>query len=210
MTSLALSRPCPSAEQLRNKALAVAQPHGWGPAELRDWPLKAFAMIRLFFMVKEQGRWPYRLQWAIVAMLPKGGSSAPDDRCPIIILPIVYRIRAGVRAQEVQSWLGRVETLALDFAFSIQRATWLGQEFDGLPLDWSKRYDHVPLCMLETAMWRAGLGPHIARRFISMYRAPRRIVVDGLVGETRQPRRCVSAGCPAATTLLALTWCCDR
>ena len=64
---------------------------------------------------------------AIVAMLPKKGTSAPDDRRPIVLLPIIYRIWAGIRAQELITWLVRVgilqkgqsagaEYMAADFA----------------------------------------------------------------------------------------------
>ena len=60
-------------------------------------------------------------------------------------------------------------------------------------------------------MRRAGLSSQIVRAFITMYHALRRIIVDGLAGETRRPRRCIPAGCPAVTTLLALLhWCWDH
>jgi len=63
------------------------------------------------------------------------------------------------------------ETLANDFTLLIQHATWLGQKFDGLALDWSKCYDHVPLDMLQEAMEVADFGP-----FMAMCRTPRRII----------------------------------
>ena len=43
------------------------------------------------------------------------------------------------------------------------------------------------------------MGPMMA-----MYQAPRHIKVDGAVGESRVPLRCIPPGCPAAVDVLAL------
>ena len=56
-------------------------------------------------------------------------------------------------------------------------------------------------------MLAAGVRANLVKPFMAMYRAPRRIVADGLAGEPHRPLRRIPAGCPAATTLLALlTW----
>ena len=39
-----------------------------------------------------------------VPMLPKRGSDAPLDRCPICLLPCVYPLRGAVRSHLLRDW----------------------------------------------------------------------------------------------------------
>ena len=97
-----------------------------------DLPDAALQLIAdLLHIVENTGRWPVALEEAIVAMLTKGGTAEPDDRRPIVLLPLLYRLWASLRAQELQAWLrehdvlqsgqaASAETLAADFALSFR------------------------------------------------------------------------------------------
>ena len=195
---------------------------GWRTRDLKDLPLPALDLLARFLrLVEERGRWPAVLREAMVAMLPKKGTAAPDDRRPIVLLAIMYRLWAKVRAQEVQAHLvhlcilatgsgASAETLAADLALLMQRARAQGEHVDGLALDWRKCYDHMPLSVVEGALRAAGFADALVGPIIDMYRAPRRIVADGLCGERRHPTHCIPAGCPAATMVLALITYCWR
>ena len=159
----------------------------------------------------------------MVAMLPKKGTAAPDDRRPIVLLAIFYRWWAKVRAGEFQSWLiaqnilargtaASAETLAADLALAIQEARANDCHVEGLALDWSKCYDHMPLELVERVLTAAGFARSFIGPLMAMYRAPRRIVADGLCGERRFPTHCIPPGCPCARMVLALPtygWRCD-
>ena len=44
----------------------------------------------------------------MVAMLDKGGSQDPLDKRPIVLLPVVYRLWAAIRARTFRAWLAEV------------------------------------------------------------------------------------------------------
>ena len=81
-------------------------PDGWRTRDLKDLPPDALEVVARFMaLVEAAGRWPAKLTNAIVAMLPKKGTAAPDDRRPIVLMAILYRWWAKIRAGEVQDWL---------------------------------------------------------------------------------------------------------
>ena len=197
---------------------------GWRPVELKDLPQQALEwVVRFFKVVERAGRWPKSLRHAGVAMLEKKGTPEPDDRRPIVLLPIFYRWWAAVRAQQLQSWMRQhklleagpmasAESLANDLAFIMQRARAFGAHFDGVALDWSKCYDRMPLPLVEEALRAAGVPSELVRPLVDMYKAPRRVLADGRAGEERVPTHCIPAGCPMATMVLALftyAWRCE-
>ena len=69
---------------------------GWRYAELKDWSWDLFelyaAVLRL---VEAEGRWPGSIQPNVVCMLPKGGTHAPDDRRPIVLLSVLCGASGG-------------------------------------------------------------------------------------------------------------------
>ena len=79
------------------------------------------------------------------------------------------------------------ENLACDLALLLQQAWALGSHVDGIPLDWSKCYDHMPLVLVADFLEACGLGEEFIRPLTDMYEAPRRVVADGLCGEPRRP-----------------------
>ena len=184
--------------------------------DLKDLPLEALTVLADFFtLVEAANRWPAALRDAIVAMLPKKGTAAPSDRRPIVLLTILYRLWAKVRAQEFQDWLvsnhilargmaASAEVQAADLALILQRARAGGLHVDGLALDWSKCYDHMPLGVVGDALRACGLASSFVSLITDMYSAPRRIVADGLCGHRRVPTHCIPPGCPAATMILSV------
>ena len=70
----------------------------------------------------------------------------------------------------------------------------------------------MPLELVERVLQAAGFAQSFIGPLMAMYRAPRRIVADGLCGERRYPTHCIPPGCPCATMVLALPtygWRCD-
>ena len=51
-------------------------------------------------------RWPAAFS-NLVCLLPKGGSADPDDRRPVVLLSVIYRIWAAARAVPLRRWLRR-------------------------------------------------------------------------------------------------------
>lgn len=50
----------------------------------------------MFEAVEATGRWPVELSRNMVCLLRKGGTLAPGDRSPIVLLAIVYRLWAAI------------------------------------------------------------------------------------------------------------------
>eukprot|EP00972_Heterocapsa_arctica_P077605 11445275-Heterocapsa_arctica.AAC.1 len=97
----------------------------------------------------------------MVAMLTKGGSEDPADRRPIVLLSVVYRLWACVRAATMREWLARAGVFrakgsgcaadwqAYELVLILAEARAKGQPLAGLATDWSKCYDRLPLDILR-------------------------------------------------------------
>lgn len=100
-------------ERTRRRAritTAAPRPRARPPASAwhRSWPLRSAApAAAVLSPVERLGRWPTGLRANCVALLPKGGSAAPGDQRPIVLLPVVYRIWAALRGRLLQTWLLR-------------------------------------------------------------------------------------------------------
>eukprot|EP00972_Heterocapsa_arctica_P085548 12609277-Heterocapsa_arctica.AAC.1 len=85
---------------------------GWSTRELKDWPLRLLALFtKLYKVVGKVYRWPLALEHSMVAMLTKGGSDDPEDRRPIVLLSVIYRLWACIRAATMRAWLARAGML---------------------------------------------------------------------------------------------------
>jgi hypothetical protein len=63
-------------------------------------------VLAAFYTVVEQaGTWPGDIQHSFVAMLPKGGTQGPEDRRPIVLLSVIYRVWAKARGPLFQRFL---------------------------------------------------------------------------------------------------------
>ena len=79
---------------------------GWRPAELKDWPPQLFDLLAAFYgRVEAAGEWPSALSESLVATLPKGGTRELEDRRPIVLLSVVYRLWGALRASLFGRWL---------------------------------------------------------------------------------------------------------
>ena len=48
--------------------------------------------------------WPPALCWGSIPLLPKEGPPGPLNLRPLIILTVIYRIWAGIRAAQLREW----------------------------------------------------------------------------------------------------------
>ncbi len=189
----------------------------WGGAHLRLWPLALWEWVsELFEEVELRGRWPEELRGGIVSMLPKGNTGNPLDHRPVVLLPVLYRMWARVRAREHDRWMqtsglgalpGRskgAEEHGLLFALALEYARARGECAGGLALDFSKAYDRMDIDMLEHMARQARLPEWLWRPMLNMYRAPRMVKMGSTVGEWRYPTHGLVPGCPAATFWMAL------
>ncbi len=78
----------------------------WGGAHFRLWPLALWEWVsELLEEVEVRGRWPEELRGGMVSMLPKGNTGEPLDHRPVVLLPVLYRMWARVRARELDRWM---------------------------------------------------------------------------------------------------------
>ena len=121
---------------------------GWRYGELKDWSWDLFelyaAVLRL---VEAVGRWPSCIQPNVVCMLPKGGTRAAEDRRPIVLLSVLYRVWAAFRAADLGRWLrgngvlmqgeacGR-DVQAGTLSLLLAKARITGDHIAGLAMDW--------------------------------------------------------------------------
>ena len=190
---------------------------GWRPAELKDWPPQLFDLLAAFYgRVEAAGEWPSALSESLVAMLPKGGTRELEDRRPIVLLSVVYRLWGALRASLFGKWLeeagilpapgpGRAaDAQAYEAALEFELARAKGEPVAGLALDWSKCYDRLPLALVGRFGRIVGVPERLLRPMLAAYGQPRRVLVDGMVGKPRRPVCGLAPGCPAATHWVAL------
>ena len=68
---------------------------------------------------------------AETVLLPKGGSDDPLDKRPITLLPMLYRVRAALRATQMRKWMRAAGIPSLVHGM---RGTMAGAEHQGLLL----------------------------------------------------------------------------
>ena len=110
--------------------------------------------------------------------------------------------RAGVLQQGAAA---AAETLATDLATQLELGRRDGTTVAGVAVDWDKFYDRLHLDTVAQALEAAGMDPEVGALLLDMYRAPRRIVMDGLAGEKRMPSSCTPAGCANAAHIVAIS-----
>ncbi len=74
--------------------------------DLKRLPLASLGLLCDIFQSTERtGHWPEPIAHSFVAMLPKGGTGAPDDYRPVVLLSVFYRLWARCRGREFQAYL---------------------------------------------------------------------------------------------------------
>ncbi len=187
---------------------------GWTVSELRLLPDELLAwIVDLFEEVERQGVWPSELCQPEGLLLPKPGDGGPMDRRPIWLLPMLYRVWAAGRAQLFarwrSSWQGAdggigAEELAWDLALDLEAAEANSEDIVGAALDWRKAFDHVSLRLLRIVLQRAGVPPWLLEPLMATYSAPRRLRVDGALGEKWTPTSGILPGCALAVFALSV------
>ena len=91
---------------VRRKTATAGSLDGWGWRELKSLPVPWFdGLARILAEVEDLGVWPEGLLDAFIAMIPKvGGDSTPLGQRHLSVLPVVYRISASARMQQLEGW----------------------------------------------------------------------------------------------------------
>ena len=187
---------------------------GWSVAELRllsneliEW------MADLLEMVEQLGRWPAALCCPEGLLLSKPGDGGPMDRRPVWLLPMLYRVWAAGRAFLFARWRlmwqdgdGSVgaEELAWDLALELEAAQASEETICGSALDWRKAFDHVSLQLLRPMLSRAGVPSWLLEPMLAAYSAPRRLRVEGALGQPWVPTSGILPGCALAVFALSV------
>ena len=137
----------------------------------------------------------------------------PMDRRPVWLLPMLYRVWAAGRASVFARWrtswpdgdVGRgAEELAWELALELEAAEANGESICGAALDWRKAFDNIPLCSLSSLLARAGLPEWLRLPIVEAYTAPRRLRVEGALGECWRPTSGILPGCALAVFVLSV------
>ena len=196
----------------RRKAVGL---DGWSVPELRLLPDALLEWIAaLLETVERTGKWPEALSRPEGLLLPKVGGDAGDpmDRRPIWLLPMLYRLWAAGRAQLFARWRaswpggdGRfgAEELAWQLALDLEAAEAMGEDVCGAALDWRKAFDSVPLASLRPVLQRAGVPGWLLEPLLATYHAPRRLRVEGALGDCWRPTSGILPGCALAVFVLS-------
>jgi ribonuclease HI len=198
----------------RRKAVGL---DGWSVAELRLLPDELLAWCaELLETVERTGTWPEALRRPEGLLLPKGGpadAGDPMERRPIWLLPMLYRLWAAGRAQLFAKWRSSwpggdggmgAEELAWQLALELEAAEAAGEDVCGAALDWRKAFDSVPLANLRPLLCRAGVPEWLLEPLLATYGAPRRLRVEGALGECWTPTSGILPGCALAVFVLSV------
>ena len=154
-----------------------------------------------------------------MCLLPVGGAQAtttnPLDARPVVLLPLLYRMRAWKRGKEIASWLTAnsmdglpvasrsAEDYVTLLAAELEKALIFDEPLVAACVDQSKAYDSVRLDLLEFLLAGSGMPQEAWRPMLDMAKAPRRLKVMTAVGEWREPTCGMIPGCPAATRIMS-------
>ena len=126
---------------------------------------------------------------------------------------MLYRVWAAGRAKLFAQWRASwgngdggagSEELAWDLALELEAAEATGESICGGALDWRKAFDHVSLELLERALARARVPAWLSGPLLAAYQAPRRVRVDGALGQPWVPTSGILPGCALAVFVLSV------
>jgi hypothetical protein len=170
--------PCPRLEPISAKELEklVAKIPGGKAAgfdgivgnDIKNLPPLFYVKLSEFLNeVEGTGVWPEALSTTVVVLIPKAGATDPDERRPIALLSLLYRLWARYRARSVSQWAsafdpqpvgaraGALEK-ARDLAVAVEVAAASDQVLSGIALDWAKCYDRISLALVAKTLRAAG------------------------------------------------------
>ena len=191
---------------------------GWSLKDLRSLPLRLLDWLaELLTLVEVTGRWPEVLARGYTALIPKPGEEGPIGTSPLIVLSVVYGLRAGTRVWEVLHWQEtwahpeaygfRPARGALDAAAVTQVLLELsrlkGWTLFGVNLDYVKCFDLIPQAVVLRVGQVLGMEPGIVRALMGMYRQLRRAFkVSGCLGSWWRATNGILQGCPLRVILI--------
>ena len=94
------------ADVFLRKGATAGSLDGWVWRELKVLPVARYdELARILSLVEDAGVWPDCLLDACNGIIPKvGGDSTPLGQRPHSVLPVVYRIWASARMQQLEGW----------------------------------------------------------------------------------------------------------
>ena len=126
-------------------------------------------------------------------------------------MPIIYRVWTAVRGKLVKAWMrgagirGLIEApggtmegaeeQGLLLSLMLEESVATGEPVAGLALDWSKCYDQFGHNQLQEILVAAEFPPALGAPMMAMYCSPRRLRLDGALGQWGIPCRGIPPGC---------------
>ena len=96
------------------------------------------------------------------------------------------------------------EKLAWQLALELEAAEAAGEDVCGAALDWRKAFDSVSLSSLGPLLRRAGVPAWLVEPLLAAYSAPRRLRVEGALGDRWMPTSGILPGCALAVFVLSV------
>ena len=61
-------------------------------------------LAEVLLEVERVGVWPSRIAEGFIALVPKREGADPLQLCPLLVLPVIYGILAGIKLQDAMIW----------------------------------------------------------------------------------------------------------
>ena len=216
-------------ETIEKKKPTAGRLDGWGLREFKALPVAWLdRLASIFTLIEEDGVWPDGLLDAYVSMIPKtDGDATPLGQRPLCVLPIVKRLWASARLQQLKSWLeswvpesvfsagggkSSVEawySTALDLEESLSGA--LDSDVRIFVADVVKSFDTVDRRVLDYILSRLGLPGWFRHAYFQYHAKVRlRFKLSCVVGQAWTRDGGIPQGCPLSMNFIValyLPWC---
>ena len=157
----------------------------------------------------------------VVALFKKGDDSLPANYRPISLLPVGYKVLAGMLLRRLQAGGAEQRIRQSQYGFRPKRGTtdaiFLARRLidaaldqkDGklllLMLDWQKAFDRVKPAALTIALSRFGVPPDFVNMVSAIYSSRAFIVRDsGVESHPRTQQSGIAQGCPLSPYLFVI------
>ena len=191
---------------------------GWSLVDLRSLHNRLLGWVAdLLLEVERLGKRPARLAQGYTALIPKVGPPGPLNTRPLTVLPMVYRLWAGVRLADAIAWQEswahpaafgfRPTRSALDGAavtqFLLEVCCLRGWAIAGVSIDYVKCFDLIPQAVVLALSLELGMDPGTCHALGAMYKQLRRAFkIAGALGLWWQATNGIRQGCPLSLILV--------
>lgn len=206
------------AQLQRTSAHKATGPDGWSVGAMRRLPIPTLELLaELLNAVERTGCWPAMLAAGYVSLIPKGEGMQATNMRPLSVLPVIYRLWASLRLQEVMVWqetwlhpqafgfrTGRSATDGYSLvAAMVELAQLRGDQLHIVGLDYVKCFDRVPQGLVLDLAHRLGLHSSVLHAMRAMYgQLQRRFKVNGCLGAAFAATNGILQGCPISVSLV--------